>query len=426
MKLFLRCLIVIGVLACAWLGYSIMRAQRGLAEAERLLKRNVFSKAREEVDRYLWLHPRDPAALLLSAEILTRDESLETGPAIARAQSLLERIPDTLPWGPIARGKQARLSFFVEHRPIEGQRFFEKALELDPRFIEGRYLLWKILDLTGRSDSAEPIFWTIYDQTPQADRPYLMREWYMSQFFPASANPLLDVQMGYNDPSKPLQMNPEYVRLKEHCDAEPQEPINHAALARWFQHDGDHTTALTLLERGLKLPGAETDPYFLSILLATLFEQGDLERAKKYLEGWPEPYEGYDYWRWKGMLADEADRDYPEAVAAYDKALAIWPGPVDWRTMYRRANCLARLRQSDAASEARKSAKKIEEIMDTEVHVALRDALEDRNLTDRDNLTKVMDFYRELGRNREVEAWQQVLDSLPLNQPAIEAASGKR
>jgi hypothetical protein len=37
-----------------------------------------------------------------------------------------------------------------------------------------------------------------------------------------------------------------------------------------------------------------------------------------------------------------------------------------------------------------------------------------------------MDFYRELGRNREVEAWQQVLDSLPPNQPAIEAASGKR
>jgi len=416
MKLFLRCLIVVGVLVCAWLGYNVMRAQRGLAEAERLLKRNVFSRAREEIDRYLWLHPRDPAALLIAAEILTRDESLEADPAIDRAQALLSRIPDSDEKGPVARVQQARLSFFLKHRPIEAQGLFERAIELDPKFIHARFLLWKLLDLSGRSDSAEPVFWEIFEQTPPADRPYLMREWYLSQFFPASANPLLDIQMGYRDPSKPVQLNPEYRRLKEHLDAEPEQPVNHAALARWFQHDGDHTTALALLELGLKVPGAEKNPYFLSILLATLFERGELDRAKQFLNGWPDPHEGYEYWRWRGMLADEADRDYPSAVEAYDRALAIWPGPVDWRTMNRRANCLARMRQSEAATEARKQAKTVEQLMDTDVHIALKEALDDDKLTQPDTVKRFEDFYRNLGREREVHAWQEILNRVPMGQ----------
>jgi tetratricopeptide (TPR) repeat protein len=358
---------------------------------------------------------------LVAAEILTRDESLETGPAIARAQTLLSRIPDTDKLGAVARSQQARLSFFVLHRPLEGQRLFEQAIQLDPDYIHARYLLWKLLDLTGRSDSAEPLFWQIYEKTPPADRPFLMREWYMSQFFPASANPLLDIQMGYSDPSKPLQLNPEYVRLKEHRDAEPEEPVNHAALARWFQHDGDHTTALTLLEYGLKIPQADKDPYFLSILLATLFERGDLDRARDLFQGWPEPREGYEYWRWAGMLADEADRNYPEAVKAYEQALATWPGPVDWRTMYRLANCLARMRQPEAAAAVRAQAKALESQMDTDVHMALRDALDDKNLQDRSKLQSVQEFYRALGRPREVAAWQEILDRLPVSQGGIDA-----
>jgi tetratricopeptide (TPR) repeat protein len=326
----------------------------------------------------------------------------------------------------VARSQQARLSFFVLHRPLEGQRLFEEAIKLDPDYIHARYLLWKLLDLTGRSDSAEPLFWQIYEKTPPGDRPYLMREWYMSQFFPASANPLLDIQMGYSDPSKPLQLNPEYVRLKEHRDAEPEEPVNHAALARWFQHDGDHTTALSLLEHGLKIPGADKDPYFLSILLATLFERGDLDRAREFFQGWPEPREGYEYWRWAGMLADEADRNYPEAIKAYDQALAIWPGPVDWRTMYRRANCLARMRQPEAAAAARAEAKALESQMDTDIHMALREALDDKNLQDRAKLQQVQDFYRALRRPREVAAWQEILDQLPAPQAAIDAGSTTR
>jgi len=211
-------------------------------------------------------------------------------------------------------------------------------------------------------------------------------------------------------------LNPEYRRLKEHLDAEPERPVNHAALARWFQHDGDHTKALALLELGLKVPGAEKNPYFLSILLATLFERGELDRAKQFLNGWPDPHEGYEYWRWRGMLADEADRDYPSAVEAYDRALAIWPGPVDWRTMNRRANCLARMRQSEAATEARKQAKTVEQLMDTDVHIALKEALDDDKLTQPDTVKRFEDFYRNLGREREVHAWREILNRVPMGQ----------
>jgi len=45
--------------------------------------------------------------------------------------------------------------------------------------------------------------------------------------------------------------------------------------------------------------------------------------------------------------------------------------------------------------------------------MALREALDDKNLQDRAKLQKVQDFYRALGRPREVAAWQEILDPLP-------------
>ncbi|MFM8219662.1 MAG: hypothetical protein ACKOJF_12165, partial [Planctomycetaceae bacterium] len=166
MKYVTRVLIVLGVLACGWLGALMLRAQRGLAEGRRLVERNALPAAHRELDRYLWLHPRDPEALLLAAEALTRDESLPSETAIPQALRLLERIPDGSPRGAEARAKQARLLFFVQHKPVAAERLFLKALELDPKYIEVRYLLWKLYDLTGRSDGAEELFWSLYPQTP--------------------------------------------------------------------------------------------------------------------------------------------------------------------------------------------------------------------------------------------------------------------
>ncbi|MCY2963765.1 MAG: hypothetical protein NT069_08990, partial [Planctomycetota bacterium] len=356
-------------------------------------------------------------ARLLEAEVLTRDESIDNEIAIQQAMALLARIPDSDRKGAEARGKQGRLTYFVEHKPIAAERFYRRAIELDPEFVEYRYLCWKLLDLSGRSEYSEDLFWGLYERVSDADRPVLMREWYMSQFFQSTANPMADVLMGFKDLDKPVQMNPEYLRLKENRDSEPEEPANHAALARWFQHDGDHGTALALLEAGLKVRGADHHPFFLAVLLETLFERGELDRAKQYFQNWPEPHDGYDYWHWKGMLADEADRDYEAAIDAYDRSLAFWPGPVDWRTMNRKANCLARLRRADEAAAVRKRSKEIELQMDLDVHKELREALADQNLREREYCQKLLKFYQVLGREREVEGWQKVIDFLPAKSP---------
>jgi len=390
-----------------------IRAEQGLREGERLLKRGAFPQARAQLGRFLWFHPRHEQALFLMAQALATDESLDDSGATTQALDLLARIPDSSPRAAEARSREGRLLYFVMHKPVAAERAFRKAVELDPDYIEAWYLLMKLLDGTARSSFAEPVFWRLYELTPPVDRPILLREWYMSQFFPATSNPIADIQMGFSNPTVPYQLNPEYVRLREFRDAEPDQPATHAALARWFQYDGDHHTALEVLQRGLDLPGAFDDAFFVATLVHSLFETGEHDKAREAFDKWPAPREGYEYWKWKAILTDEVDRNFTEALPAYDQCLATWPGPADWRTMFRKANCLSRARLAQQAEEVRQLAKQRELQLETELHRELREALGDHHLQNPDMLRKVQGFYAALGRDREVACWQWVIDQLP-------------
>ena len=105
------------------------------------------------------------------------------------------------------------------------------------------------------------------------------------------------------------------------------------------------------------------------------------------------------------------DRNDQAAISELNQALEIWPGPVDWSLLHFRAQSEARLGQREAAEKSRARAKEIELLMELEAQQPLRRALLD--LSRADNVGVLAEFYRQLNRPREVEAWKQLQADLP-------------
>jgi hypothetical protein len=109
------------------------------------------------------------------------------------------------------------------------------------------------------------------------------------------------------------------------------------------------------------------------------------------------------------VLQDARD-DPAGAAAAYAESLAAWPGPIDWRTMNRAANCLARAGDQEGATAMRDRAATLEALMNDKVHDRLRIVL--GQLDNPEVLQEVVDFYRMIGRPEEAEAWSGYIEFL--------------
>lgn len=388
-----------------WPGWLVWRAQGGLAKARALSELGLWDGAHRQLARYLWLHPGDETARLLMAEALIKDEQLPSEKSVSEALVHLGRISDGGENGPQARLQEGRLRLFIRGEPAQAERAFRRATELAPDSFVAWYLLWKTLDLSGRSQLAETEFWQVYELTPPEGRALSLREWYMSQFYPATASPQLDRLMGFVGAREvPTEMT-EFRRLSHFFASEPREATTCAALARWFHLEGDPGKALQLLDE-FENAGDNTsaDPFYTATKIGVLFDLGEFERAEHCFASWPTPHAGHEYWKWRATLSDEVQGDGHAALADYDQALAVWPGPVDWRTRSRKANCLARLRDLQTAEAERNTAKQIEELMDDKTHSEIRAAL--GRLDDAAALNKVANFYRRLNRPREERCWR--------------------
>lgn len=399
-------LLTVGTLVLIGAGGTVAWFERGLSQARGLAKYGLWPDACRALTRYLWLHPRDPQARLLYAEALIKDERLPADKSAPQALAHLQAIPDTVPEGARARTQEGRLELFLRYHPARAERLFRRALELDPDTPEPYYLLWKLKDLTGRAHLAESEFWKVYEATVVDRRALRLREWYMSQFYPTTANPVLDRLMGFLTAKKSNPEQTEALRFIRFRNEEPESPLCYAALARWFQNEGDARYALESLDQAqTKIQDAEQDPFYLATLISILIEMGELDRADQCLQRWPEPHTGYEYWLAEGQVLQEVRSQYAEACRAYDRALGEWPGSVDWRTRNRKANCLARLRDQAGAAREREQAKVIEQLMEEKVHQRLRYALGFLNEPKR--AQELVDFYQKIGRPREAAAWSE-------------------
>ncbi|MFO0869690.1 MAG: hypothetical protein U0935_12230 [Pirellulales bacterium] len=398
--------LVVGAAAAGLAWY----AHGGYARAEIMARFQLWPDAREQLTWYLFLHPRDDRAHLAFAEACIKDENLSREEGIEWAARHLAAVPDTSRYAAMARSQEGRLELFVAQRPYRAEQRFRHAMAVNPRAIDPYFMIWKLYDLTGRSHLAEAEFWRVYEASPLPERGSRLREWFMSQFYPATANPDLDRLMGVMDANQDAARTEaqRYVRFR---DAEPDGPAGYAALGRWFEQEGDPKFGLTVLEKGLaSAPQALDDPFFRATLVTVTIAVGEVQRADELVETWPEPRDGYEYWLSRAQVLQEARNDPAAAVEAYDRALAIWPGPADWRTLNRQAACLVRLRRDAEVAPLRERIQRVEQLTSDKNLRPLRVVL--GSLDDPDKLKAVAEFYRQLGRPREAQGWDEYLEWL--------------
>ena len=126
------------------------------------------------------------------------------------------------------------------------------------------------------------------------------------------------------------------------------------------------------------------------------------------IEAWPEPREGYDYWKREAIYHAEVTPDSAAAIAACRAALAEWPGPVDWQLHHRLAGLLVRAGQAAEADRVRVEAKRLEQLMEIDFHQDLRESLV--NAPSRESDLKMARFYAEIGRPLESQAWASIAE----------------
>lgn len=385
---------------------------RALDRARRYAEFELWTEVRGELDRYLRVQSHDPQAHLLYAEAVLKDGLVPVEEAVPSALSHLEQIPDGVAESAVARTKEGQILLVELLRPTAAEKKFRSAIALDPNHLPAWMGLWKLLDQTARSAFAEEAFWKCYELSPKEDRPLLLREWYMSQFFPAYANPSLDKAMGIVAENGVVTAESEARRFQVFLQTEPESPLGHVCWARWLQLDRDPMAGLQwLYDAADKIAGEEQDPFYLATVVGTLLERGEFADAEVLFRQWPaDEAKGYEYWLTQAAILQNVEEKFDEAIVAYDKALSSWPGQVDWRTRSQRATCLATLGRTEEAERERVRVKKIEGLVQNDVQGRLRKVLED--LSNPETLREVVDFYRSIEREREAKCWEEVIESL--------------
>lgn len=241
----------------------------------------------------------------------------------------------------------------------------------------------------------------------------VLREWYFTQFYPVTATTDLDGIMGFRATPADKATEVESNRLFTFRGADPLDPLANAAMARWFvSEEADLPFALDLLDGSLAARPDECrrQPFFMGTLVDVLVDLGEMERAGREFDAWQAAEDSRDSWLARGRVEDEVRGDPAAAAAAYEEALAIWPGEIDWRTMNRAATCHARAGDRERAAALRARGAELERLLEEKTQSRLRAALV--RLDNAEGLREVADFYETIQRPVEAAAWARFIDHL--------------
>jgi tetratricopeptide (TPR) repeat protein len=408
-------LLAICVLAVGWSGYSYWSIESGLKRGQQAAAKGHWSRARDHLSRYLAWHPDDATAHLLIAEALVRDNAQSGQDSVNRAIEHLTQIEDDSPLAAKARLQQARLSLLLLQRPAAAERLLRKSLELNSESLDANILMWKLMDVTGRHVVSRQYFWRAYEASPVSGRPTLLRDWFLAEFFPETANTSFHNATGARAVGKIPASISLLVRLRE---SEPEAHFVHAALATYYLERGQPKSSLELLKESPDLAQAMKDPFFVSVLFESLVDLGENEKATTCFEQFPEPHADYLYWRSKAMFHHYVTEDAAAAVDAYEEALTKWPAKFDWGLMTKLSECLRKIGRGDDAEGIQKRVNQLTtRILTEEKTSQLRDKL--RRLNDPAVAGELCEIYTEFGLMKEANAWGEHRQKLSTSSPSF-------
>ena len=413
--------IILGLVILAvgsWLLFEISSVRTRVSEAQSYMEDEQWREARHLLRQALRWSPSDAEANLMMAEALVRDDLLSTPgdvesglKVVDEAIDYLSRIPDESSFASEAHVQIGRMEATLKLHPGTALEHLQKAVDLDPDNQEAYYWIWKVNELVGRPYTVVEDIWKAIELAPEDLRPILLRDWYMGEFFALTANASLEVQMGLRAPEVAPSNQTQAEQYITFINQEPDSTLGYVALARWFLIAGAPKDCLLQLDKAVQSADEPLkDPLLIATIIKALDDLGKIDEAAKYFDQWPGEKEGYEYWRAKGLIEHKFNRDLPAAIQAYKKAKTIWPGPVDWRTWNLLSNCLRENGQTDEAAATAQKSNEIERLMRADIQSTLRVNL--GNLEDPQGLEDVIRFYRDLGLNREANAWQAIVDSL--------------
>lgn len=397
-------LLVTAVLAASgWAGYWWWSIESGLKRAQQAAKHGEWRLARYHLTEYLDWHPRDSEAHFLMAEAFVKDDVEGSQDFIHSAIHHLQKIEGDAPLAAKARLQEARLVLLMLQQPARAEQLLHASLELEPYSLEANLLMWKIRDLTGRHIISGEYFWRVYELSSEAERPLRLRDWYLAEFYPESANEAFYRALGVSAIGTiPASIN----LLVRFVETEPEAPFARAALATFYFQQGDLSSSLDILKEAPNLSQAMEDPFFVAALFATLVELGEFEKARMCFKQFPAPRAGDLYLRSEGLFRQYIQEDPAAAVESYKLALATWSGKFDWGLMTRLSECLRKIGQIEESERMQSRVKYLTtKILLKEKTSRLRDKLLD--LYNPNVAVEMRDFYQEFGLNQEAAAWEE-------------------
>ena len=406
------------VAVAAWFFAQYRLTDNRVQDAKSLLVQGRYREMRQQLRNVLWLQPRHPEANVLMAQALTIDESLSLPGDFERNRELIEEalahlalVPDDSPFGAMAHEKRAALEFNFQYRPSAALDDLARSIELDSRHASAYELRMRVYAMLGRPRYGYEDMWALYELLDDAERPLLLRRWFMYEFFPDTSLTETDRQMGFAGPDQMTNVLVANARLRAFKDAEPHSAIGYAAVGNWLLKQTDPTTAQELLNISLdQATDIDDCEYWFAIAVDTLEDLGTLDDAVELVNRWPAPQDSYDYWRAKAIVQHRVEEDPEAALESYGKALEYWPGPVDWSVRNMMAACLRELGRTDESIEMTERASDVEKQLRDDVLQPIRDAL--FTMDDPTELQRLVQFYDELDLPRERAAWQAVVDQL--------------
>lgn len=408
----LLCLSVLVLAVCIVMWWHSVRVA-GIALAKRDMLRGEWTEAKAHVSEYLSHFPDDADAHFLMAEALVKENRDEDpGESVKLAIQHLRKIAGNSELVAKARLQEGRLAFLVLKQPARAEQLFRESLSLDPNSLDANLLMWKLLDLTDRHIFSREYFWRVYELSSGRDRVIRLREWFLSEFYPITANAEFTSVFGAKEIGKiPASVNL-WVRFRE---SEPEASFIHAALANYYLEGGRPTSSLELLKEAPDLAKAMQDPVFVTALFDTLTTLGEFDKATTCFKQFPEPHSGYLYFRTEGVYRQQVLNDAANAIHSYESALETWPAKFDWGLMTRLAECLRKAERNDEAQAVQaRVALLTKEVVTNEKMSELRDKL--RNLGDASVVKEMCELYRGFELAEEANAWEdhrQYLERFP-------------